>query len=705
MNSKRRFQWIDRQTVGTKLKLANLFTSGIVIFLAGVLLLALQAYLSGMALLEQARTEAAVVGNNISAAIIFKDHASAKEILGTLKAFDDVAHASVFDAEQNIFSDYAKAAQHDMRTDTQGGLRGNAYDFSLHRLRVSHPIDYEGKAIGTVHIDTDLASTYRRIGWYALSISLIMLACLTIAHMVLRRLQQFVTAPLHALAQTSTAISEQGDVSLRATVDASEDLGMLAKAFNAMLDRIEKREIELECEIEERKRVEVKLDRLAHFDSVTGLHNRYFFHDRLGSAIAQAQALHQRIFVMFLDLDNFKAVNDTLGHDVGDELLRVVAQRLRDAVPSGDTVARLGGDEFAIILENVADGVTGETVAKRCIDALSRMVRINGNEIYISGSIGLSSCPDDAVDINALLKFADTAMYYAKNAGKNTYRVFNSSMQGEAQKRFAMNGNLRRALERDQFVLQYQPQIDLVTGQIFGVEALIRWAHPDLGLISPMEFIPLAEETGLIVPIGAWVLKSACLQLKAWHDEGYTQLHMAVNLSARQLAEDTFVESVLDIVRTTGANPRMLELELTESMLMDAGEAFIAKLDTLRQAGIMLAIDDFGTGYSSMSYLKRFPINTIKVDRSFVRDLPDSAQDKAITKAIISMAHSLQMRVIAEGIETDRQEVVLSADGCNSGQGYLYSPPVNADEISKLARLIKPVDIPATSTRLPHELV
>lgn len=691
MHPKRKFQWIGRQTVGTKLKLANLFTSGIVIFLAGVLLLVLQTYLSGTALLEQTRTEAEVVANNISAAIIFKDQASANEMLGTLKAFDDIAHATVFDTRQNVFSEYVKAGQHPRQAAGGETLDGNAYRFSLHQLRLSRRIVYEGKALGTVVIDTDLASTYHRIGWYVLSISLVMVVCLSIAHLALTRLQRFVTAPLHALASTSRTISEKGDVSLRAQVDASADLGMLAKAFNAMLDRIQEREIELESEIEERKRIEAKLDRLAHFDSVTGLHNRYFFHDRLAAAIAQAQRLHQRAFVMFLDLDNFKAVNDTLGHDVGDELLRVVAQRLRDSVRFGDTVARLGGDEFAIILENVANGTTGETVAKKCIDALSQMVRINGNEIYISGSIGLSSCPDDAVDIHALLKFADTAMYYAKNAGKNTYRVFHSSMQGEAQKRFAMNGNLRRALEREQFVLQYQPQIDLVTGQIFGVEALIRWAHPDLGLISPLEFIPMAEETGLIVPIGAWVLKTACLQLKAWHDQGYDQLRMAVNLSARQMVEDDFVDTVLDIVRTTGVDPTMLELELTESMLMDAGEAFIAKLDTLRRAGIMLAIDDFGTGYSSMSYLKRFPINTIKVDRSFVRDLPNNNQDKAITKAIISMAHSLDMHVVAEGIETNGQEMLLSADGCNSGQGYLYSPPVNADEIGRLI-----------DTRTPH---
>lgn len=675
------FPWLNRQAVGTKLKLANLLTSGVVIFLAGGLLLVLQTYLSGVALLEQTRTEAAMAGENLSAAIIFDDRASGKDILASLKAFSDVAHATVLNAEKTVFAQYART---DRSTRKPAALSGDTYRFTPHWLSVSHRIAFQGKQVGTIQVDANLGATYRRVAWHALAISLVMLVCMAIAHVVLTRLQRYVTAPLHALAHTAEAISHKGDFSLRADVDPSADLGLLARAFNTMLERIEKRERELQCEIDERKRVEVKLDRLAHFDSVTGLHNRYFFHDRLTAAVAQAQRSNQRTTVMFLDLDNFKAVNDTLGHDVGDELLRVVAQRLTQAVRFGDTVARIGGDEFAIILENVADLRTGEVVAQKCIDVLADVVRINDNEIYVSASIGISSCPDDTVDIHALLKFSDTAMYYAKNAGKNTYRVFHASMQGEAQKRFAMNGNLRRALEREEFVLQYQPQVDLVTGRIFGVEALVRWAHPDLGIISPLEFVPVAEETGLIVPIGAWILKTACAQLKAWHDEGRTDLRMAVNLSARQLTEDGFVATVQDIVRSTGVNPHMLELELTESMLMDVGETFIAKLVALRAIGIMLAIDDFGTGYSSMAYLKRFPINTIKVDRSFVRDLPNNEQDKAITNAIISMAHSLRMRVVAEGIETGTQESLLAASGCDSGQGYFYSRPVDAEHVGAL---------------------
>ena len=673
-------RWLDQSSIAAKLKAANLVTSGVVIFLAGALLLALQIYQTGSTLLEQTRTDAAMAAENLSAAIVFNDPISAIDILATLNAFPEIVYALVLRPDGTEFAHYLRTGE--SLASSSVPLDAGSYRFTRTQLTVSKTIVFNGRPIGTIKVGSDLESSYHRIAWYLAGVTAVMFVCLWLAHLVLTRLQRSVTAPLIELATTSERISSNGDFSIRAKVDSSADLGMLATTFNVMLDRIKKREVELNQEIEERKNIEIKLDRLAHFDNVTGLHNRHFFYDRLQTLVNRAYGGHEKSFVMFLDLDNFKAVNDSLGHNVGDELLKAVAHRLLLAVRFGDTVARVGGDEFAIILENAGDTEVATKIAQKCVASLAEVVSINGKDIYISTSVGISCCPDDSFNVNTLLKFADTAMYYAKNSGKNTYRVFQMSMEGDAQKRFSLSGELRNALERQEFILHFQPQINLLTQQISGVEALVRWAHPTLGIVGPLEFIGLAEETGLIVPIGAWVLRAACAQLKIWQEQGLTDLRMAVNLSARQLAEDHFVPMVLDIVHESGIQPEMLELELTESMLMDASETTIAKLASLRATGLMLAIDDFGTGYSSMSSLKSFPINTIKIDRSFVQALPDDAQDQAICKAIISMAHSLDKQVVAEGVETTPQAEFLISNGCDTAQGYLYSKPATADQIT-----------------------
>jgi diguanylate cyclase (GGDEF)-like protein len=683
-----RFSSIHRQPVATRLKLANLLTSGCAIFLAGILLLAIQIYLAGAALLDQAQTEAAMTSENLSAAMVFNDRQSATDILASLRAFSDISQATVVDANDLVFAQYVRAQPQAAAfvLDADRARHRDFYHFTPSKLMLAKSFDFRGAHLGTIHLDADLGPAIGRLRWYALLVVLVMLCSLALAHAVLVRLQLFVTAPLLALAQTSALISTQGDFSIRAKVNPSADIGMLAIAFNAMLDRIQQRELELESEIAERRRIEAKLDLLAHFDSITGLHNRHFFNDRLNCVVARAHTLNECAIVMFLDLDNFKTINDTLGHATGDALLKIVSSRLAASVRLGDTISRIGGDEFAIILENVQGPEIGPQVAEKCLAALGAVIRIDGADIHITASIGMASCPDDGADMHALLKFSDTAMYRAKSAGKNTYRVFTASMQGDAPKRFAMEGNLRRALELDQFVLLYQPKIDLRCGRIEGVEALLRWRHPELGMISPLDFIALAEETGLIIPIGVWVLRTACRQLAAWQAGGWPEARMAVNISGRQLQQELFVAQVLAIIAETGAGPHGLELELTESMLVDADASTIAKLDALRANGIALAIDDFGTGYSSMSYLKMFPINTLKIDRSFVRELPANVQDAAIATAIIAMAHSLNLHVVAEGVETAGQEAFLRACGCHSGQGFLYSVAVPAQQILALAQ-------------------
>jgi diguanylate cyclase (GGDEF)-like protein len=490
--------------------------------------------------------------------------------------------------------------------------------------------------------------------------------------------------PITRLADLSRRISDDKDYSIRTTVESTDEIGSLAKSFNEMLAQIQVRDAELKHELVERKRAEERLDHLANYDTVTGLPNRYYFNERLSMALSKAKQSREAVALMFLDLDNFKVVNDTLGHHVGDEVLQYVAHRLQRVLRPGEAICRVGGDEFAVILENLADSLQATLVAEKCIKALSGMIDFNGNDVYVSVSIGISLYPQDTADMHELLKNADTAMYHAKAKGKNTSQVFLPEMKGMAQKRLTVETSLRRAIERNEFQLHYQPLIELPGRTLVGVEALIRWMHPELGVVMPMEFIPLAEETGLIIPIGAWVLRTACAQAKSWNDLGPKPIRMAVNLSGRQFKEDNIVEMVLAALRETGLDPQLLELELTESTLMDSDSATLAKLHELSRAGIQLSVDDFGTGYSSMASLKNFPISVLKVDRSFVRDLPLDGGNAAITEAIIAMAKSLKIDVTAEGVETEEQARFFEEKNCNRCQGFYFSRPVPALEITAL---------------------
>ncbi|BAN34936.1 diguanylate cyclase/phosphodiesterase [Sulfuricella denitrificans skB26] len=676
--------WLRKQPIATKLKVLNLATSGTVILLASLLLLLAQFYFFNRSLLENTHSQAAMISENVSAAMMFTDQKAAQEILSSLHGTANIEIAAIYDPQGKLFVSYRQDIKDMGEHILPSQAPQTGYDFSLQHLSLSQPIDLKGKPLGSIYIQASLYAVYIQLAWYSAAILAIMAISLLVANIILLRMQKKITDPILSLARTSKTIFELGDYTVRAHSDTSDEIGQLANSFNLMLDRIQKRDSELEAEIMQRKRIEIRLDRLAHFDNVTNLSNRHFFNERLGSLVGRALQFKERAVVMFIDLDNFKIVNDTLGHDAGDALLRIVAERLSKTLRFGDVISRIGGDEFAIILENVEKISQAVKVAEKCLSSLAEPILIDGNELYIGASIGISACPDDASNMHELLKHADTAMYYAKNKGKNTYQVFLPDMKEGAQKRLTLESSLRRALERQEFALYYQPQIDLKTRRMIGVEALIRWMHPELGIVNPVEFIPIAEENGLIVPIGEWVLKTACLQLKVWHDLGLTHLSMSVNLSGRQLKEDNLVERIKQIVREAEADPSALHLELTESMLMDAGTMTIEKLEQICAIGIQLEIDDFGTGYSSMSYLKRYPITTLKVDKSFVRELPENTDDAAITTAIIAMAHSLKMHVMAEGVETDEQAEFLQSNGCRNAQGYLFSRPVPAEQIGKL---------------------
>ena len=437
---------------------------------------------------------------------------------------------------------------------------------------------------------------------------------------------------------------------------------------------------------DEKTKADERIEYLASHDSLTGLPNREMFNELLRHTI-EAACRHQRRFaLLFIDLDRFKVINDSLGHDAGDILLAEISNRLRKSLRSSDVVARLGGDEFVVILEETAERDDVERIAHNLLSVLAEPMQLSGHECHTTASIGIAMYPSDGSDVQTLTKNADMAMYFAKEDGKNGFRFFTKETRTQSIERLTLETALRRALDRSQFALHYQPKVDIATGQITGVEALLRWTHPELGVLPPMQFIPLAEETGLIVPIGRWVLKEACAQNMAWQRRGLRPISMAVNLSPRQFVDAHLLQDIDEALAASGMSPVLLQLEVTESMVMRNVSRAVKVLDAIQSRGIRLAIDDFGTGYSSMSLMKQFPIDTIKIDRSFVRDLPKDSEDQAIAQAIISMGKALGMTVIAEGVETTEQETFLRDHACDEMQGYLFSKPVPPQQLADLLR-------------------
>ena len=432
----------------------------------------------------------------------------------------------------------------------------------------------------------------------------------------------------------------------------------------------------------ERNEAEKRIIEMATHDALTGLPNRHLLQDRIKQALAHEMRRQKQMAILFIDLDHFKTINDSLGHEVGDLLLKVVAERLQACVRKEDTVARQGGDEFIVVLNFIAESLDAAKVAQKILETLRHPIYIHKNELHISGSIGISVFPDDGTNADTLLKNGDAAMYYAKENGRNNYQFFTSELNKSAYERHALSLDLRYALERNELILYYQPVMDMPGHQLYSVEALIRWQHPEHKLVAPDKFINLAEETGLIIPIGEWVLKTVCDQIKTWEMQGLNVPRVAINLSARQFRDKELTGNISRILSEKGVEAKHIALEITESMLISNIEQVVETLNCLNAMGIHISIDDFGTGYSSLSYLKRFPIHTLKIDRTFVRDIVTDRNDHTIVATIIAMAHSLEIDVIAEGIETEEQLNLLIAQKCNHFQGYFFSKPVPATEIA-----------------------
>jgi len=452
------------------------------------------------------------------------------------------------------------------------------------------------------------------------------------------------------------------------------------------------------CDITKRKRAEEQIVQIAYYDVLTNLPNRYLFKDRLNQALLYAEKYKKLLAIIYLDLDDFKRINDTFGHDFGDTFLQAVSDLLEKNIRRSDTlsrieeeysqttIARLGGDEFTILLREIGETQDASRVAQRIVELFSQPFHIKNRVIYVTASIGIALYPNDGQDVGTLLKNADTAMYHAKEKGRNRYQFFSEHMNIEVLERFSLECDLRSAIDREEFQLYYQPQYDFSTGKIIGVEALIRWMHPDKGLLLPDTFIPVAEKSGLIMPIGNWVLKKACAQNNAWQLEGFRPIYVSINISGAQFKQNNFVESIAQTLLDTGLEPQYLEMELTESMLMKPTEIILKTLHELKATGVKIAIDDFGKGYSSLGYLKRLPIDTLKIDRAFVQDIRSDSDDRAIVRAIISLARTLNLKVIAEGVETHEQLLYLQEQGCDGIQGFLLRKPMTPDSFKQLLK-------------------
>ena len=440
-------------------------------------------------------------------------------------------------------------------------------------------------------------------------------------------------------------------------------------------------------DITDRKDAELRISYMASHDALTTLPNRALLQDRIEQTLVHNQRRKLKAAVLFIDLDNFKIINDTLGHDIGDGLLQAAASRLLEGVRGEDTVARQGGDEFIILLSHISSPEDAGIIAQKLQSTLAEPFLIKGKELHIGASIGIAIYPDDGENMETLMKNSDIAMYHAKESGKGNYQYFSSKLNEQAAEKQELNNDLRHAIERNELFLAYQPVIDMLSGSITGMEVLLRWNHPALGLVSPIKFIPLAEESGLILTIGDWVLKTACEQLQQWLKQGYEVPRLAINLSAKQFRQKSLAEDINNVLKMTGTDPRFIGIEITESMLVQNIEEVVITLLNLSNMGLEISIDDFGTGYSSLSYLKRFPINKLKIDKSFVDDIATHPDDAAIVKAIIAMAHGLSMKVVTEGVETHAQLDFLREHGCEQYQGYIFSKPLPAAEITnKLSR-------------------
>ncbi len=702
-------------------KLTIVITAAVEVFLAASFLAFFAFDLSSTraAMTREVTALADVVGSASGAALAFRDAEAARQTLEAFGVRPNIVAASLHDLSGEPLAGF----RHDGKKAEPLGTRVvESAEFRGGRLLVRRPVRYRGSLLGSVALEADLSEMNARTMRFG-STSLLLFAAAAGAGILLAsRLQRVVSVPILALAGAAQKVTREKAYGVRVAKSEDDEIGGLTDAFNGMLEEVQSRDqalqqaqgkltshvVELQAEVAERVKAQDALRQreeeyrhLAFHDPLTSLPNRALFHDRLSVALARATRARTRMAVLFLDVDRFKVVNDSMGHKVGDELLQAFARRLKGSLREEDTLARLGGDEFVILLPQIVAISDAVLLAQRILASLDEPFPGPGADIFVSASIGISFYPDDGQDAGTLLRNADTAMYRAKELGRGTYQLYEVVLHKRMLHRITLERELRLAIQREELTLLFQPVLSVATGRIVAAEALARWKHADLGDVSPDVFIPLAEETGLIFPLGAWVLESACREAVHWRTQGLQWVRVLVNISTRQFLQKDFLGSVTGTLERTGLPPSRLELELTESVVINDVETTIDRMKALRELGMRVAIDDFGTGYSSLSYLRRLPFDTVKLDRSFVADLSEGGRDAAIAQAIVAMGHSLGADIVAEGVETEEQRAAICALGCDMAQGFLLGRPlpaldmreafrVNAQRSRPMRRLIQP---------------
>jgi diguanylate cyclase (GGDEF)-like protein len=702
-------QLIRNMSVRRKLMFISMTITMASLLLASVAFVTSDRLYAQKTVVDSLNTMASMIAANSSAAMLFGDSDAGLETLGFLKSQKQVQAGILYLRDGSIFAAYRRSGYYDDLP--QPGPHEQGVNFSEKHAEIFSPVVHMDDVIGLVYLRTDMTAVRDRLNWFLGIVAAVLVTSLLLAFVLSSQLQRIITDPLLRLSAIARRISTEKNFSLRVAGSRQDELGHLISDFNCMLDEIQARDDQLkkyQAELEDRvamrtreleivnnelatskeqaESVAKRMEYHAHHDALTGLPNRILLNDRIRVGLAQAHRQQNILALLFLDLDRFKIINDSLGHSIGDQLLRIISQRLRICLREGDTVARLGGDEFMVLLPDIRRASDAGKIGTKIIRALTEPVSCHGHELHITTSVGISVYPFDGSDAETLVKHADISMYRAKEIGRNKLVYYTAEMNAGSRKKLTLETNLRSALEKQQLHLVYQPKIDITRNTIIGVEALLRWDHPTLGYVSPLDFIPIAEDSGLIIPIGEWVINTAFSQLREWHDAGFEDLTVAVNLSSAQLSRPG-LEDILDsALASSGIGADKVELEVTENVAMRNIASATITLEKLKNKGMSIAMDDFGTGYSSLGYLRKLPVDTVKIDRSFVREIPESKDDALIAQTIIAMAHSMNLSLVVEGVENIRQLNFFRQQGCRVVQGYLFSKPVPAADILSMLR-------------------